>query len=65
MLNRHGGRENLEAIEFLRRMNHLVGNRSAREDDPRVEESFPWPMASAPADAGGGLGFHSRRNMAG
>ncbi|SHI41356.1 1,4-alpha-glucan branching protein GlgB [Wenxinia saemankumensis] len=59
--NRHGGRENLEAIEMLRRMNTL-----AYGDHPGVmtvaEESTSYPQVSAPVDAGG-LGFGYKWNM--
>ena len=59
--NRNGGRENLEAIEFLRLLNV-----SAYRDHPGVqiiaEESTAWPMVSRPTDAGG-LGFGLKWNM--
>ena len=59
--NIHGGRENLEAIDFLKRMNSLV-----YADMPGVmtiaEESTAFPGVSAPADAGG-LGFGFKWNM--
>jgi 1,4-alpha-glucan branching enzyme len=59
--NRFGGRENLEAVEFLRRMNTVVYG-----DDPSVmtvaEESTAWPGVSKPVDAGG-LGFGYKWNM--
>ncbi|HSN71616.1 MAG TPA: 1,4-alpha-glucan branching protein GlgB, partial [Steroidobacteraceae bacterium] len=59
--NRHGGRENLEAIDFLRSMNEAV-----RRDHPGVQtiaaESTAWPMVSRPA-SGGGLGFGMKWNM--
>jgi 1,4-alpha-glucan branching enzyme len=59
--NRHGGRENLEAIEFLR-----VLNQSAYRDHPDTtmiaEESTAWPMVSRPTDMGG-LGFGLKWNM--
>ncbi len=53
--NQHGGRENLDAITFLRRLNEAV-----YEHHPDVqmiaEESTAWPMVSRPTDVGG-LGF--------
>ena len=53
--NRFGGRENLEAIEFLKRLNEKVYG-----EHPDVmtlaEESTAWPMVSRPTFAGG-LGF--------
>jgi 1,4-alpha-glucan branching enzyme len=59
--NRHGGRENLEAIEFLRQL-----NLSVYRDYPDVamiaEESTAWPMVSRPTDMGG-LGFGLKWNM--
>jgi len=59
--NRHGGRENLEAMDFLRLL-----NRTAYRDHPDVmmiaEESTAWPMVSRPTD-GGGLGFGMKWNM--
>ncbi len=59
--NRHGGRENLEAIEFLRMLNE-----SAYRDHPDVqliaEESTAWPMVSRPVYLGG-LGFGLKWNM--
>ncbi len=63
--NRHGGRENLEAIAFLRRMNHLIGTQ--RPDAITIaEESTAFPEVSRPPgpDLGsGGLGFHFKWNM--
>jgi 1,4-alpha-glucan branching enzyme len=59
--NQHGGRENLEAVEFLRRFNHHVG-----VEFPGVvtvaEESTSWPMVSRPPWIGG-LGFTLKWNM--
>ena len=59
--NRHGGRENLEAIEFLRRMNV-----AAYGKHPGImtvaEESTAFPGVSSPVDAGG-LGFGYKWNM--
>jgi 1,4-alpha-glucan branching enzyme len=59
--NRHGGRENLEAIEFLRALNAVT---HARYPGTVViaEESTDWPMVSRPTDAGG-LGFSMKWNM--
>ncbi|MGD9599438.1 MAG: 1,4-alpha-glucan branching protein GlgB [Steroidobacteraceae bacterium] len=59
--NRHGGRENLEAIAFLRQLNALV---HARFPGAVViaEESTDWPMVSRPAEHGG-LGFSMKWNM--
>jgi 1,4-alpha-glucan branching enzyme len=59
--NRFGGRENLEAIDFLRTL-----NRSAYREHPHIamiaEESTAWPMVSRPTDVGG-LGFGLKWNM--
>ena len=63
--NRHGGRENLEAIDFLRRMNHTVG--TVRPEAVTIaEESTSFPEVSRPPSAdlqSGGLGFHYKWNM--
>jgi 1,4-alpha-glucan branching enzyme len=59
--NRHGGRENLEAIEFIRRTNTEVFGRHPRATT-MAEESTAWPMVSRPVDAGG-LGFGYKWNM--
>jgi 1,4-alpha-glucan branching enzyme len=59
--NRHGGRENLEAIEFLRRFNTEVFGRFPRAST-LAEESTAWPMVSRPVDVGG-LGFGYKWNM--
>ncbi|MFM2406023.1 MAG: 1,4-alpha-glucan branching protein GlgB [Pseudomonadota bacterium] len=59
--NVHGGRENLEAIAFLRRMNEVVG--AERPQAITVaEESTAFPDVSRPTNAGG-LGFHYKWNM--
>jgi 1,4-alpha-glucan branching enzyme len=59
--NVHGGRENLEAIGFLRRMNEVVG--AERPQAVTVaEESTAFPGVSRPVYAGG-LGFHYKWNM--
>ena len=59
--NVHGGRENLEAVSFLRRMNE-----DAYREHPGVqtfaEESTAWPMVSRPTDVGG-LGFGFKWDM--
>ncbi len=61
--NRHGGRENLEAVEFLRRMNYVVG--TERPGAVTIaEESTAWPGVSRPPGDGlHGLGFHYKWNM--
>ena len=59
--NEFGGRENLEAVEFLQEMNATVYRRS-----PGVmtiaEESTAWPGVSRPTHLGG-LGFGFKWNM--
>ncbi len=59
--NKHGGRENLEAIAFLQRMNH-----EAYGNNPGIitiaEESTAFPGVSQPTHAGG-LGFGFKWNM--
>jgi 1,4-alpha-glucan branching enzyme len=57
--NEFGGNENLEAVEFLKRLNvelHAHGATSY------AEESTAWPGVSRPVDAGG-LGFTYKWNM--
>jgi 1,4-alpha-glucan branching enzyme len=59
--NEHGGRENLEAVAFLRRLNERV-----YAEFPGVltmaEESTSWPMVSRPTYVGG-LGFGCKWDM--
>jgi 1,4-alpha-glucan branching enzyme len=59
--NQHGGRENLDAISFLRKMNEVVHGIF-----PGVltmaEESTAWPQVSRPTYTGG-LGFSLKWNM--
>jgi 1,4-alpha-glucan branching enzyme len=63
--NARGGRENLEAIEFLRRMNFIVGTERPGAIT-LAEESTSFPGVSRPPSAdlqSGGLGFHYKWNM--
>ena len=59
--NAYGGRENLEAIGFLRQLNDAIG-----EEFPDVatfaEESTSWPMVTGSTD-NGGLGFQYKWDM--
>ena len=59
--NAQGGRENLEAVDFLRRFNEQV---YAEYPDGMTiaEESTSWPMVSRPTNVGG-LGFGWKWNM--
>ncbi|SDD67714.1 1,4-alpha-glucan branching protein GlgB [Rhodospira trueperi] len=59
--NKFGGRENLEAIDFLRRMNELVYGHFPGAIT-LAEESTAWPMVSRPTYLGG-LGFGYKWNM--
>jgi 1,4-alpha-glucan branching enzyme len=59
--NRHGGRENLEAIEFLQTLNKAL-YREHPDTVSIAEESTAWPGVSRPTD-GGGLGFGMKWNM--
>ena len=59
--NYQGGRENLEAIAFLKRMNEIVGTERP-EAVIAAEESTSWPMVSRPPSMGG-LGFHYKWNL--
>jgi 1,4-alpha-glucan branching enzyme len=59
--NMYGGRENLEAIDFIRKMNEVVHG-----EFPHTltcaEESTAWPMVTKPTYLGG-LGFDLKWNM--
>src|SRR5205823_14335253 len=59
--NVHGGRENLEAIGFIRHLNAVVAERCPGAIMV-AEESTAWPGVSRPV-AGGGLGFSYKWNM--
>ena len=59
--NKHGGRENLDAVDFLKEFNHVV-----HTEHPGVvtiaEESTAWPLVTRPPYLGG-LGFTLKWNM--
>ena len=59
--NQFGGRENLEAIAFLRRLNEIVCAERP-EAITMAEESTSFPNVSRPLETGG-LGFHYKWNM--
>ena len=59
--NRHGGRENLEAIEFIASLNATTHTRSPGTVII-AEESTDWPKVSRPT-SDGGLGFSMKWNM--
>jgi 1,4-alpha-glucan branching enzyme len=59
--NRHGGRENLEAIEFLQTLNRAV-YREHPDTITVAEESTSYPRVSRPTDMDG-LGFGEKWNM--
>ena len=59
--NRHGGRENLEAVAFLRRLNEVVYGHFP-DACTIAEESTAWPAVSRPTDQGG-LGFGFKWDM--
>jgi 1,4-alpha-glucan branching enzyme len=59
--NREGGRENLEAIAFLRRFNEVVYGEYS-DVQTYAEESTAWPMVSRPTSIGG-LGFGLKWDM--
>jgi 1,4-alpha-glucan branching enzyme len=59
--NQYGGRENLEAIAFLRRFNEEV-YKHFPDVQTIAEESTAWPMVSKPTYVGG-LGFGLKWDM--
>jgi len=59
--NEYGGRENLEALQFIRELNEAV-YREYPDVQTAAEESTDWPMVSRPLYVGG-LGFGMKWNM--
>lgn len=59
--NEYGGRENIEAIVFIRKLNEAI-YKSHPDVQPVAEESTAWPMVSRPTHLGG-LGFGMKWNM--
>ena len=59
--NQYGGRENLEAVDFIRRFNQEA-YQSYPEIQTIAEESTSWPMATRPPYVGG-LGFGFKWDM--
>ncbi len=59
--NEYGGRENLDAIQFLRQFNESV-YREYPDVQTMAEESTAWPMVSRPTYVGG-LGFGMKWDM--
>jgi 1,4-alpha-glucan branching enzyme len=59
--NTYGGKENIEAIHFIRRLNEAL---YAKQPDTQTvaEESTAWPMVTRPTHVGG-LGFGMKWNM--
>jgi len=59
--NKYGGKENLEAIEFIRRLNETVYEKFP-DTQTIAEESTAWPLVTRPTYLGG-LGFGMKWNM--
>lgn len=59
--NKYGGRENLEAIDFIKLFNESV-YKEMPDIHTIAEESTAWPMVSSPTNIGG-LGFGMKWNM--
>ena len=59
--NKYGGDTDLDAVEFLKEFNYMIGT-SANGAFTVAEESTAWPMVTQPP-SNGGLGFHYKWNM--
>jgi 1,4-alpha-glucan branching enzyme len=59
--NKYGGRENLDAVSFIKRLNEAV-YQAHPDVQTMAEESTAWPMVSRPTYVGG-LGFGMKWNM--
>ena len=59
--NKYGDETDLEAVEFLKEFNYMIGN-EIKGAVTVAEESTAWPMVTQPP-SNGGLGFHFKWNM--
>ena len=59
--NQHGGRENIEAVEFLKTTNHIVSEEAPGAIMVAEESTSWWGVTKSPSD--GGLGFTLKWNM--
>jgi 1,4-alpha-glucan branching enzyme len=59
--NKYGGRENLEAVDFLKELNETIGKYFS-DAQVAIEEATSWPNLSRPVSKGG-LGFGMKWNM--